>query len=177
MSQKGCIKEIEDISGEEKEVFPYEKGIETMSMNWNPKQELALARILLARTVSREHPGSELPIPTLQLVEDEVPAHLAMLAVEMPLSRGTTLRIFDTIPRDMNSLERLEEVVGGIAERLHDLHDEREEITAQLKLLRDHLSRKLSRWRRRGLRIKGSISPAYVEAPIDRDTVPIVHLV
>lgn len=176
MSRKGCIKEIEDISGEEKEVFPHEKGIEAMSMNWNPKQELALARILLDRTVSRDHPESKLPIPTLQLVDDEGPAHLAMLAVEMPLSRGMTVRIFDTIPRDMNSLERLEEVVGGIAERLHDLHDEREEITAQLKLLRNHLSRKLSSWRRRGLRIKGSISPAYVEAPIDRDTVPIVHL-
>lgn len=147
-----------------------------MSINWNPKEELQLARILFSRAISRDNPERDIEVPVLKFIEEEGPAHLVTLATEMPLCRGTTVRIHDTVFRDQNSLDYLEETVSAIADRYRELHAESDVLTAQLKLLRRHLGRRLSQWRARDLRIRGSINPAFVHAPIDRDTVPIVHL-
>ena len=54
-----------------------------MSINWNPKEELQLARILFSRAISRDNPERDIEVPVLKFIEEEGPAHLVTLATEM----------------------------------------------------------------------------------------------
>ena len=144
-----------------------------MSMHWNAKKELQLAKLML----ERENVSNQVSLKG-QIKLEQCPRfeHQYELSMTCHLGRNMQIELFDSLPKSGSSSEDLREVIEAFAEDVSELERRQDEIVDDVKDFRKRLSKALAAERRKGIFIKGSIELGRVRAGNLTDWLPVIRL-
>ena len=144
-----------------------------MSAMWNAKKELQLAKLMLERENAARDLSLKGAVGMRQCPRFEEQYELTL---SLNLARGLTVELFDSLPKNGLSIQRLQEAVAEMAEDVSDIEDRSRDFVEDVAQFRKRLKSGLARLRRKGVRIEGSIGMPRVRVGGARDTLPVLTL-
>ncbi|MEE2795590.1 MAG: hypothetical protein VX512_12220 [Pseudomonadota bacterium] len=125
-----------------------------MSMPWNAKRELQLAKLML----ERENASNLVALKgAVELKQCPKFADRYKLIATCKLGRNMNFELTEFVSKTNNATSDLFEAIASLAENMAELEQRQNDIVSDVKALRKRLSRVLATLRRRGVWVEGSI--------------------
>ena len=148
-----------------------------MGAHWNGEKELRFIRMLCEREDGRRGGTglNDMKVRVGVRPSDRY-EHLNELTMGFKLGRGVPVELFEAIRKGTLSAEDLEETIGKMLDGVEEIDSKRDYLLNQISELRSHLSRCLTRERRKGAYVSGTVGLGRLELRELRDAAPVVSL-